>query len=602
MDSSQGAGIEKTVDPVTYEVIRNALLMATMEMKSVAMRTAYSTVWREAGDLSCGILDRGAQLVAQGPADLPVHLATMPYSVHAAVERIGPRLREGDLLFHNDPAYGNNHLPDCVMIKPIWLEGEVVAYAAMRGHWADIGGQAPGSYSAALGELIQEGLRVPPIRLYRQGELDPDLLDVILANTRGTRQRMGDLRAQHASCVAGERRFLELIRRYGREAVVQTMRLILDRSEALTRAEIRKMPGGVYRFVDWCDGDGISPDPVRIEVAVTIADSEMTVDFSGSSPQTRGGINAPFAVTASAVWYAVKAATDPWNPANSGSYRPIRVVAPSGTITNPRMPAPVIAGNHETANIIVDAVFGALAQAVPDRVIAAGSGSAAVISIGGADSRPGRLDRSFVHVEPHGGAWGARPEKDGLSAIRVGVGNTGNQPVEVVETEYPLKILSYEIVPDTGGPGKFRGGLAARRTYRTLEAAIITLVSERVHIAPYGLNGGGVGARARSFLRVGEGVKRKPTELPAKTLPIQAPAGTDLSVQPAGGGGFGNPFDRSPEAVLADVLDGYVSRASARRDYGVVFTESGHAIDQQRTRRLREGRTKGPPRERGISP
>lgn len=556
-------------DVVTYEVIRNAMLTATLEMKSVAMRTAYSPVWREAGDLSCGILDASAQLVAQGPADLPVHLATMPYSVQAAVDRIGrERIEPGDLIFHNDPAYGNNHLPDCVMIRPIWHKDEIVAYAAMRGHWADIGGQAPGSYSAALGELIQEGLRIPPVRLYRAGELDRDLLDVVLANTRGSRHRLGDLRAQHASCMAGERRLLQLLERYGRDTVLETMRSILDKSETLMRSEISRMPDGVFRFVNWCDGDGLTDERVRIEVALTISGSEMTVDFSGSSPQTRGGINAPFSVTASAVWFAVKAATDPLDPGNSGSYRPIHVTAPAGTVTNPVMPAPVIAGNHETANVIADTVFGALFEAIPERVIAAGSGSAAAVSIGGIDPRPGRIDRSFVHVEPHGGAWGARPTSDGLSAIRVGVGNTGNQPIEVVETEFPIRVTSYEIVPDTGGPGRFRGGLAAKRTYRMLAPAVVTVAAERSVVAPYGLSGGRSGALARYGLRMAEDGSLE--LLPSKTRPIAVPAGSELSVQPAGGGGFGNPRSRLPELVLADVRDGYVSRAAAETEYGVV--------------------------------
>lgn len=555
-----------SIDHVTYEVVRNALIMTAIEMKSVAMRTSYSTVWREAGDLSCAVLNSKADSIAQGPADLPVHLATMPFSVRGALEKLGDdRLEPGDVLFHNDPAYGNNHLPDTIMIKPVFHRRTIVAYVATRGHWTDIGGQSPGSYSASNTELIQEGLRIPPVKLFRRGRLNEEIVSLILANVREERLRRGDIRAQYASCIAGEKQLLRLVDKYGAAVLRDCMELILTRSEMQTRAEIAKIPEGTYHFTDWCDGDGITRRRIRIEVKVSVGHGAINVDLSGSGRQALGGTNATYAVTVSAVLFAVKCLTDSWNPCNSGSYRPVTVVAPPGTVVNAHMPAPVVAGNHETANIVADAVFGALAKADPKRAIAAGSGSAAVVAIGRTRSKS-RGGAEFVHVEPHGGAWGARSDKDGISGIRVGVGNTGNQPVEVVETEYPIEVVSYALVADTGGAGRFRGGLAPRRVYRLLEAATVTISAERARIAPYGLEGGANGSLARyEIRRPGESHW---TTLSAKTRPLPLPAGTLVALQPAGGGGFGDPATRDPDALLGDVLDGYVTPTAAEEIYG----------------------------------
>lgn len=451
-----------SVDPITFEVIRNALLTATAEMKVVVMRASYSSIWREGGDLSCGLLTMSAELVAQGPADLPCHLATMPFSAKGALKKIPiDTLRPGDVLFNNAPEWGNNHLPDCLMMKPIFFKDEIAGFSAVRGHWADIGGIGPGSYSTATTDYLQEGLRIPPVKIYKEGRIDGELVDLILANTRGRSQRYGDLRAQYAGCVVGERKVIDLLEKYGRDTVLSCMEGILDHSEMLTRAEIEKIPDGTYCFTDYCDGDGVVYEPIKIQLALMIRGSDVVVDFTGTQEQVVGGMNAPLAVTASSVQFAIKAATDPWNPANSGCYRPVRVIAPEGTIVNPKLPASVVAGNHETAMGIVAAVFGALDQASvanPERVIAAGSGSSVVIIFAGRDQvfeKKGNYDM-FSAVQ--GGAWGARYNKDGISAMRDGVGNTGNTPIEVIETEYPIMIESYELVMDGGGFGKFRGG------------------------------------------------------------------------------------------------------------------------------------------------
>lgn len=580
------------LDPITFEVIRNALLMAAMEMKGVVVRTAYSTLWKEAGDLSCGLLTRNCEVVAQGMGDIPAHLATMPFSVRGCVERIGEaNLRPGDVLYQNDPYCGNNHLPDFIMAKPIFLDGVILGYSAVRGHYVDVGGVGPGSYSTAVRDIYAEGLRIAPLKLWKQGELNEDIVSVLQTNTRNARERLGDLRAQYAGCVIGERRILALAARYGPELLVEAMEEVLRYSERLTRTEIGKIKPGVYHFVDYCDGDGLRDEPLRLEVTVTVEADRIKADFTGTSPQARGGMNAPYAVTASATQYAVKCLTDPWNPANSGSYRAVEVVAPEGSLLNPRPPAPVVAGNHETASRVADAVIGALAQAAPERAIAAGSGSSAVIAVGGIHPATGR---EYVWVETHGSGQGASRDQDGVHATRVNVGNTGNTPVESIELNYPVLTLEYSVADDSGGPGRRRGGLTIRRRFRLLDDATAIVTCERGRVPPYGLFGGQPGRPARIVLNPGTPEERV---LPTKTPPIDLPAGTLVDYRPAGGGGYGDPLEREPERVLDDVLDGYVSVESAREDYGVVLHPTpdhdltgGYVIDEAATRALRARR------------
>ena len=555
-----------SIDPITYEVVRNALLSAAAEMKVMVMRSSYSTIWRESGDLSCAIMSRDAEMIAQGPGDLPAHLATMPFSLRGAIDKHPVEtLSPGDVLFHNDPAWGNNHLPDCMMAKPVFVAGQIIGFTVVRGHWTDIGGMGAGSYTAVTTDPIQEGLRIPPIKLYRAGELDQSYVDIILANVRVPRDRLGDIRAEYAGCVTGERKLLSLAERYGAHTITTCMQAILDHGEQLTRAELEQIPDGTYRYIDHSDGDGVTDEPIKIEVAVSIDGSDVSVDFTGSHPQTIGGMNCPPAVTYSSVQFAVKAAADPWNPANTGCYRPVRVIAPKGSVVNPVMPASVVAGNHETAMIIVSAMFGALAQAAPDRVVAAGADSSVVTVLGGIDPRPERRDRKYVYIEIQGSSWGATHSGDGVNARRAGVGNTGNQPIEVVEAEYPVTVLEYAIATDRCGAGEFRGGAPLRRVTRLDGDAQVTLIAERGRIPPFGLEGGKSGALGEYLFNPGEPNEQR---LFSKTAPLAREAGEVLSICAAGGGGFGDPAKRDSARIRADVESGLLSPAAAKRLYG----------------------------------
>jgi N-methylhydantoinase B len=554
------------LDPITFAVLRSGLVNAVAEMKAVVVRTAYSNLWKEAGDLSCGLLTSGSELAVQGLGDIPIHLASMPMSLGACLVRIPPaELKPGDVLYQNDPYKGNNHLPDFIMAKPVFFDGRIVAYSAVRGHYVDVGGGGPGSYSATMPDIYAEGLRIPPVRIFKEGVLNQDIVDVLLHNTRNSRERFGDLRSQYAGCVAAERRVLSFCQKYGTSTFEAAMEEMVDAAEKLTRAAIAKIPDGTYTFEDYCDNDAITDDPIRIVACVTVRDEEIAIDFTGSSPQVRGGMNAPLAVTVSAACYAIKCITDPENLPNSGSYRPIKVNAPYGTVVNPMPPAPVIAGNHETASRIVDVIIGAMASAVPDRVCAAGSGSSGVLSLGARVREDGR-DRELLMVETHGAGQGANRYGDGVNARRVNVGNTGNTPSEALEISFPLRILRYAISEDGGGAGRTRGGTGILRELRLDHDATVTLTADRAKFAPYGLFGGLPAPKAEFWADLPDGTRKV---LNSKTAPIHFPKGTIIHFRAAGGGGYGPPAERDFAAIQADLDDGYISPTAAREYYGV---------------------------------
>lgn len=525
-----------TPNPIRLEVFKHLFASVAEEMGVVLRRTSYSPNIKERRDFSCALFDAAGQMIAQA-AHIPVHLGAMPLSVQAAVAALD--LRPGDVAILNDPYRGGTHLPDITLVTPVFVDAQTLrvgsaarpfAFAASRAHHADVGGMSPGSMPIAR-ELIQEGVIIPPLKLVEAGRINQGLLDLLLANVRTPEERAGDLRAQLAANATGVRRMGELVARYGVDDMHDYMQALLNYAELMTRRLLTGLPDGVYTFRDWMDDDGVDPEPAEIRVAITIDGEQAMVDFTGTSPQRRGSVNAVYAITVSAVLYAFRCLLGDDVPTNSGCLRPIRVIAPDGSLVNARPPAPVAGGNVETSQRITDVLLGALAQAAPQRVPAASQGTMNNLTIGGWDGARGQ---SFAYYETIAGGMGARPGKDGADAIHTHMTNTLNTPVEALEYAYPLRVQRYEIRRGSGGAGQWRGGDGVRRDIELLADAQVTILSERRVFAPYGLVGGKPGQPGRNVLiRDGE-----EEALPGKTT-LAAQAGDVISVQTPGGGGWG---------------------------------------------------------------
>ena len=548
------------VDPITLEVLRNALAGVAEEMNANLVRTGYSPNIKERRDCSAALFDPRGRMIAQAES-IPVHLGAMPFSVAAALEHF-EELKPGDTVILNDPFAGGAHLPDITFITPIFHRARLVGIAANRAHHADIGGKAPGSLAGDATEIYQEGLRIPPLLLWRAGELDEAVLKLILANTRTPEERLGDLRAQRAANETGLRRFLELVERYGMELLRAAIEELLDYSERRMRAELAAIPDGRYEYEDYLDDDGLGEGPIRLHVQVEVRGDEIMIDFSGSAPQVEGPVNAVYAVTASAVYYTIRALTDPDIPPNEGCYRPIVIVAPEGTVVNASPPAAVVGGNLETSQRIVDVLLGALAQALPERAIGACQGTMNNLSLGGIDPRTGR---AYAFYETIGGGLGARADKDGIDGVHSHMTNTLNTPIEALEIAYPLRVERYELRRDSGGAGRRRGGLGIRREIRVLgHRARLSLLADRRRTRPYGVRGGLPGEPGADALIIG-GEERP---LPGKGTVVVEP-GTVVRVETPGGGGYGDPQERERELVLKDYREGRISAEHARRYYGL---------------------------------
>ena len=554
-------------DPARFEVVKNALYAAAEEMKIVLAKTAYSPLLKVAGDYSCGIFDTAGNMVAQGP-DLPIHLGSMPDAVRAIV-RAFPDPRPGDVFIHNDPYEGGSHLPDVNVVAPAFHDGRLLGYGCVRAHWPDIGSATPGSYGAVT-EIYGEGLRLPPIRLYRDGKPDPSVEAIIFANVRTPTERLGDLRAQVAANLRAAQRLSELAGKYGADTLLEIMQEVLDYSETMMRAALRALPDGEAVFSDIFDGDGViavgetEDETFRVQVRVIKKGDTIVADFAGSDPAVAGPMNAPLTVTASGVFCALKMIADPKSliPPNSGCWRPVTVTAPPGSVVNAQHPSPVVYANHEMSHRVADMVMAALFAITPRTVMAGSQGTSAVITFGGIDYRTG--DR-FVSYESVKGGFGARPVKDGINAVASTVSNMSNTPVEILEMSFPLRVEEYALVPDSGGPGTYRGGLGVRRVWRVLERqAHAAVCCERTVTPPFGLDGGLPGAPAKIELIPPRSNARKLTSKGG----FLAPAGSLVVMEAPGSGGFGPPSARDPAALSEDLLDGYVTPAAARRDYG----------------------------------
>jgi N-methylhydantoinase B len=564
-------------DPILLELVKNALDTIVDEMAIALVRTAYSNNLKNAMDMSCALCDAEGRLIAQGMT-LPLHLGSIPDAMARVREKFAGRIEPGDLFILNDPFEGGTHLPDFYIFKPIVADDAIVGWAASIGHQLDVGGKTPGGNGCDATEIFQEGLRIPPVKLYAAGEPVEAVFELIDRNVRVPRQVLGDVRSQVAACLTGERAYLRLIAEHGAERFHACTRLLLDQAERLARSAIAKMPDGVYEFTDWLDDDGIDPDPIPLRVKLTVDGDRLVADFTGSAPQVRGGINSPLPFTKSAVYATVRHLIGGEPPNNEGYFRPIEVLAPPGTIVNPVMPA-AVAARGLTGFRLANALFGALAQIAPDRVFACEAGGDTGVSFGGYDDKR----RPFVFLEFLFGSWGGRPTKDGVDACSSSVVNFSNNPVEVIESEYPLLIERYGYVPDSGGAGKFRGGLAVERQYRFLEAVgTLQLRTDRRRFTPYGLAGGRSGTASDNTLTSG-GDSR---QLPGKcTLEIRR--GDVFRHLLAGAGGWGNPLERDPQRVLRDVLEEKLTAEYARREYGVVIDAAAGRVLAEETARLR---------------
>ncbi len=562
------------IDVVTLEVIQNALGSLVDEMALIVMRTAYSGIVRDALDYSTALCDRYGEMVAQG-VTIALHLGSFPEAVQSILRRYRDNLRPGDMFILNDP-YGSGgiHLPDIYVIKPIFIEAELEAFSCVVAHHTDVGGIVPGSNSTTATEIYQEGLRLPLLKLYDGGIPNEAIFAILEHNVRVPDVVLGDLRAEIAAARTGERAYLQLIDRYGVAELRRYTAELLDYSERLARAEIAQLADGTYTFTDYIDNDSIEPDPVIIQVALTIRGEHAHVDFAGSSPQVRGGINSPLPFTRSAVYGAMRLAMDPAIPSSAGYFRAITVSAPEASVVHPQLPA-ACGARGITGFRVMDAVLGALAQVRPDHIPADGEGGNSIVSIGGYDG----LRRPFVYNDLISGARGAGSWGDGPEGVPHPGSNNANTPVEVIEAAFPLRFEHYGLVPDSGGAGQLRGALAQVRQVRFLgERGVLQIRSDKRRFPPYGLAGGRPGTPSANILNPGPDQRL----LPVMGL-SEVKCDDVLRHVMAGGGGWGNPLDRDPELVRLDVRSEKLSPAYAFNVYGVVVDSATGEVDADAT-------------------
>jgi N-methylhydantoinase B len=562
------------LDTVGLHVLHNALANIAAEMALVMMKTSYSTIFNEGLDFSTVLLDAQGNLIAEKNYT-PSMMGAIPHTVRWTLEEFGADFfQAGDVVVHNDPYRGNCHLPEHMMMKPIFKDGELIAFAGNMGHVAEVGGKAPGSFASDATDVYQEGLRLPPVKLIEGGEYNRHLWRVVLANHRTPRNTWGDFHAMIGSLNVGEARMLDLIDRYELETVVEGAAALNDYSERRMRAEIEELPDGEYSAELVVEDDGVSADPFRVVATVAVRGDEVIVDFTGTDPQVRGPMNCTWVVAVSAAYNAIFCVADPQTliPRNSGCYRPIRVVAPPGCVVNVQHPGPSVGGNTDLQPKLIDLLISALAQAVPELTAAAHGGSSSNLLFGGVHPDTGRYYSNY-HFD--GTGTGGTSTKDGNDGEITRHSNCRNTPIEVFETRYPLLTLEHGLVRDSGGAGRRRGGLGTYRTLRVTAPEItFSALFDRMKIAPPGLFGGrGGGTSALLVKRNGEREFRSFEDVfgvasPTKFTNVVLREGDELHYRTPGGGGFGEPRQREPERVLEDVLEGWVSRDAAARDYG----------------------------------
>ena len=564
-------------DAVTMQVIRYGLEAVADDMGYNLMRMGRTTIVKEIMDINCGVLDASGGILAQAHL-CPLMMFSLPTTAVNMLDGI-KKFDEGDVIICNDPYLGGQHLLDVQFFSPVFVNEELIAFVANIAHQLDMGGAVPGGVAGGLTEIYQEGLRIPFVKLYCKGEEDRQIFDMISSNIRIPEKTMEDFRAQAATTMVGVKRIKALVNKYGLDVFHKCTRMLMDYSESMVRRFLTSLPDGDYTGVDYLDDDGCEDKPVRVQVNVHIQGDRMKVDFDGSDSQTTGNVNSPWACTQGGVFYTMVGIIDPGMALNSGAFRPIEVESREGLVTNPLPPAGVTA-RSQTMTKIVEAMLKAMSDVVPDRVVAGSHGQACTNSFSGIHPETGRR---FVYIEIQGGGAGARPGKDGPDGQDLHLGRFMNTPVEAAEIENPVMIERYEFIPDSGGPGKYRGGLSLRRDIRFLADVTWARYSDRQKFKPLGLFGGMEGSMGSLIMN-----PDTPEQKRCKSKGVdQIKAGDLLSIRLPGSGGYGSPVKRDPEAVRWDAINGKISMESARKDYRVVFDEE-MGVDMEATGTLRE--------------
>lgn len=575
-----------TVDPITLEIIRNSLTRTCEEMKVVVTRSAYSTVIYEVLDYSCGLFDSEGNIIAE-QSGIPIFLANIGYVIRATDEIIGfENLEPGDVVVSNDPYSGGSHLPDTTTILPIFDGDGLLGFAGFRAHLLDWGGKAPGGMYNNTTEIYQEGLIIPPVKLYKRGEPNPDVFRILEHNNRVPLLNSGDLRALVSGSRVGAERMLELVDKYGGDYVRSVFKEIMQRGERAHRQAIREMPDGVYSAEAYQDGTGDDDEPIdpafKLRLTITIRDDEMHVDFTGTADQLKGSQNVPIHATIACTRAAYKYFVAPEYLNNEGCFRPLSIHIPEGCMLDPKKPAPT--SNYPSPLVTLIELFQrALADAVPERVVAGTFGDICCCFYYGTDAETGA---QFISAEPEGGGYGAAYDRDGESAIVAPLdGDTYNIPAEIAETKYPIYLKRYELIPDSGGPGRWRGGLGVYREFEVPPGQEVGTIFtfERQLDPSWGLFDGKGGAPNHVVLNPGTPEERRVNKLTDHWMG----AGEVFSTRTGGGGGWGDPLEREPERVAEDVRHGFVSIEGAKRDYGVVIDEESLEVNVGQTEKLR---------------
>ncbi|HYE93715.1 MAG TPA: hydantoinase B/oxoprolinase family protein [Terriglobales bacterium] len=568
------------IDPITLEVLREGFISTVREMRVTLVRTAYSSILYEGEDFSCVLMDGDAQIVAMSKGqDHPLHIVPIAWSMRAVREKFGDDIHPGDMFLHNDPYTGGTHLNDVALIYPLFADGKLFVFPVVRAHWGDVGGMSPGSLSGGATEIFQEGVRIPPIRIIDKGVSNQAALDLIFSNMRGPRERQGDFEAMIGTCKKAAERVEGMAAKYGVATVRAGVAELMDRAERRMRTAIRALRDGEYVYEAHLESGRERLEPLTVRAKVTVADDTITVDLTGTSPQTAGPTNVGPAMAPTGAFTIVKSFLDPGSDVNSGAFRPLTVITPPGTIVNANPPAPC-GGMVEVKYCVESAVMGALAPALDGKVAGDLKGGGNHCYVGGPHPRTGE---TFIFYEYPAGGTGGSDGVDGNNTVRAWTESdmTTLQPIEAIEQLYPVHVEETSLREDSGGPGRWRGGLGLTRAVRIQAPGTkLSVLAEKAVLPPFGVCGGFAGARNAFWVRR-DGAPLSPSPLPGKVSAFPIEPGDILMMESSGGGGFGDPLERELAAVLADVAEGYVTREAAADVYGVVWR--GAAIDEAAT-------------------